>query len=450
MTNSDDMGREAGVTVVDDRERMLAEAEAVVAPKRRSLLKRVLSGAIFGVIVPVAIVLGGVIVAKKLLDSGPEAKRKPPVKRARLVTVEDVHFESPETVVRALGTVLASRTAEIQPRVSGEIVWLSDQLIPGGLIDAGDELIVIDPADYAITVRQREADVARAQSDLDVEFGRQAVAKRELELLGDTVDVANRELMLRKPQLDAAKATLASAEAALERARLDFARATVKAPFDALVRVRYVDLGTQVNPSTKIAALQGTEEYWVEVAVPVDELRWIRIPRREGEVGSTVRIYDEAAWGDGIHRVGTVLRLGGDIEQQGRMARLLVSVPDPLARKKENAGQPSLILGSYLRVEIVGSGLESAVAVDRRFLRNGDRVWVMSEAKTLEVREVKVAFRGAGTVYVTEGIEAGEKLIVSDLSSPVPGMALRTAEDVEEGEVVTPGGAARAGGGHGN
>ena len=437
MTIPDDSGGEVRTMAMDDRERMLAEAAAVVAPKRRSRLKAVLSGAIFGVILPLAVIAAGVFGAKQLVETGPKATRKPPERLARLVVVEDVRFENAESVVRAMGTVLTARTAEIQPRVSGEIVSLSDQLIPGGLVDAGDELIRLDPADYEIAVRQREADVERFKSDLAVELGQQAVAKREFELLGTSVDLANRDLMLRKPQLAAANAALESATASLERAELDLRRTTVMAPFDAMVKVRYVDLGTQVNTATKIAALLGTGEFWIEVAVPVDELRWIRIPRRAGEVGSKVRVYDEAAWGAGVHREGTVLRLVGDVEEKGRMARLLVSVPDPLARRKGNEGAPRLLLGSYVRVEIVGAEIPSAAVIERRFLRNGDQVWIMDPAGRLEVRDVVVAFRGDVLVYVTGGIRAGEKLVVSDLSSPVPGMPLRS-QDAEKDGTASP------------
>jgi hypothetical protein len=115
-----------------------------------------------------------------------------------------------------------------------------------------------------------------------------------------------------------------------------------------------------------------------------------------------------------------------DLEAQGRMARLLISVPDPLCLNSENAGLPPLILGAYVRVEMEGNDLANAVRVTRTALRDGNNVWILTGDNTLAIRPVTIELGVTDAVYVTGGLEDGESLITSDLATPVAGMALRT------------------------
>ena len=234
--------------------------------------------------------------------------------------------------------------------------------------------------------------------------------------------------MLRQPQLENLHATLEAAQTKLDQARVKLARTEIKAPFNAVVQSRAVSLGTRASESTVLATLVGTDAYWVKVSVPVSQLRWVRIPQAQGDPGSRVRVYDTAAWGDGVFRQGRVIRLETGLEEQGRMARLLVQVEDPLSFKPDSAGKPRMLIGSYVRVEIEGQAVASAAAIEREFIRSGSSVWVMDTDGNLAIRPVKIAFRGVDRLLVTGGIKSGERLIITDLSAPVAGMPLRTTD----------------------
>jgi len=169
--------------------------------------------------------------------------------------------------------------------------------------------------------------------------------------------------------------------------------------------------------------LTGTDAYWVEVTVPVDQLRWIELP------GARARIFNEAAWGATAHRVGKVIRLLSDLEQQGRMARLLVEVADPLDLRKENANQPKLLLGDYVRIKIEGVELKNVAMVDRRLVREGNNVWVMNDRNQLEIRPVQIVFRARDKLFIRDSLRPGERLVVTELSAAVDGMLLRTTDN---------------------
>jgi RND family efflux transporter MFP subunit len=380
------------------------------------------------VLVPIVILALGVVGARVLVATGPKAERKPRARQARVVEIVRAEVVDAPVVLGAMGPAMPAQEVELRPQVSGEIVEFSEDVVPGGLFPEGELLMRIDPRDYELAVRQRASDVALAERDLKLEMGQQLVAKREYELLGEVIREDDAELVLRMPQLESAKQRLEAAKAALEDARLDLERTKIAA---ALVRAKHVDRGEIVTQVSVLADLVGTDEYWIEVAVPVADLEWITVPRRRGEPGSAVRIYDPAAWGADTYRTGEVLRLAGDLGEEGRMARVLVSVRDPLSLLPEHQGKPALLIGSYLRVEIEGQGLTSVVSLDRKLLRDGDAVWVMTDDDTLAVRPVEVAYRGRDHVLVSAGITVGDRLVMTDLPAPVPGMPLRLRDGAD-------------------
>jgi len=420
-------------------------------------------------ILAILAVAGGV--SAYWLTYRPTAKRRPPKPQAVLVEVRRVSPTSEPVVVRAMGEVVPAREIKLAARVSGEIVKVSPQFVPGGHIKAvtgddrdggrgvtskaaegpvgleayealqGDQRILqIDPRDYKLVVRQRTGDLAKAQCELKVEIGRVSVAKREAELLGRVIKQEDEDLGLRKPQLAMARSAVSAAEAALQKAQLDQKRTTVTTPFNAVVQSRSVNLGSQVAVGSPLASLAGTDEYWVQVSVPVDQLKWIDIPVLAGEKGSPVRVYYEAAWGAGpdAFRAGTVSRLMPDLEPQGRMARVLVAVADPLHLSAPLHESRVLILGAYVRVEITGRRLEKVVRVSRTALRDGDSVWVMKPDHTLDIRQVRIKWSGNEYVCVGEGLRDGDLLITSDLGAPVQGVALRPVLAKARGSATRP------------
>lgn len=380
----------------------------------------------------------GLAVSVALVKTGPKTERKPPPRQARLVAVTPVVVADQRVVVHAMGTVKPAREVAVQPRVAGQVVKLSEEFVPGGHFAEGAMVLQLDQADFVLAVRQRESDWEQAKSALELELGQQTVARREFEMLGEPMKEDDRALVLRQPQLAKAQAALDAAKAALDLAKLNLERSTVTAPFAATVRERHVNVGMQVTPSTVLATLSGTDAYWIELAVPVDELKWIETPRTGTEQGALARVYSEAAWRTNTFREGRVVRLLNDLEKDGRMARLLVEVGDPEALSPANKGKPPLLLGDYVRVEIEGIELKAVAALDRQWIRDGRFVWLMDAGKKLEVRPVEVVFRGRDRLLVRDGLRAGEQVVVTDLASPVAGMLLRTADASNPEETSRP------------
>jgi len=376
-------------------------------------------------LLPVIVIVISASVAFWMMQSGPKAKPRAKTRNAVLVDVRPIELGPQTTTVSIMGTVKPQREVALKPRVSGEIITVGDNLIPGGRFNKGEELLAIDPSDYQLVVRQLASEVARVESDMQVELGRQRVAQKEFELLGESVSEVEKTLMLREPQLENNRALLEGTRARLEQAQLDLKRTSVRSPFNAVVMSREVNLGTRVSPSTTLATLVGSDSYWVEAPVPASQLQWISISQEDGDSGSPVRIYDSVAWGPNRSRSGQLVGLTAMVEENGRMATLLAEIADPLSLQPTSSEQPKLLLGSYVRVEIEGKLLAKAAAIERDLIHNGEQLWIMDEEGRLDIRTVEIAFRGQDQVLVTGGVNHGEKLITTNLPSPVQGMTLR-------------------------
>ena len=376
------------------------------------------------------LILAGVVTTVIFLTEPKASKTGATKETAMLVDVTKVQRGTYQPEFITTGTVRPAQDIFLSPRISGEVIRLAEAFIPGGYVNKGDILLQIDPSDYQNTLELRRSDLSQALTDLSIEQGRQDVAMQDLQLIGDTTLAQdNRELVLRKPQLNAVKARVKAARAAVKQAELDLERTTIRAPFDAHVLSRNVNIGSQVAPGDQLSRLIGMDEYWVVLTVPMSRLRWLSFPDTDQEgKGSTVRLRNRTAWMEGQYRIGHLYRQIGALEEQTRLARVLVTVPDPLGVKTDTVVKPRLIVGSFLETHIEANPIHEVIRLERDYLRQNETVWVMEEGK-LSIRKVKILVEDAVYAYITEGINDGEMVVTTNLSTVTNGAPLRIEED---------------------
>lgn len=389
------------------------------APRKKRLLTFFLQ-----FLLSIVVLACGVTLATYYMKTGPEAKPGKREPSPPLVEVQQVSSGNHRLIVSGMGTVLAAKEINLTPGVGGEIIKMSDKMVPGGFFAKGELLVTIDPADYQLAIMRLKSEVAKAQYNLELEMGNQRVAQQEFDILGQKVSETEKKLMLREPQLKIQKATLDGVKATLAQAELDLTRTQVKAPFNGVVLSRSVNLGARISEATVLARLVGTDQFWLKLAIPTAQLRWITFPS-DGKEGSEVRIFLQEKTGDGAFRTGRVIRLAADIEEQGRMAAVYVAVKDPLNRLPENSTKPQLLLGSFVRAEIAGTELAGVVPIKRNYLRDGNSIWLFSDDQTLEIRQVDIVAKTSEYIFIGSGLTNGEKLIVSDLTAPVAGIPIK-------------------------
>ncbi len=341
-------------------------------------------------------------------------------KTAALVETTTVRRGSYRPQIQVLGLVEPARDIVLSPRVSGQIIGVDAAFMPGGIVEAGQPLLEIDPADFENALAMRRSDLEQAKAELAIEQGRQSVAQQEFELLDESISAANQALVLRQPQIDAIRARVHAAQAAVAQAELDLQRTRITAPFDAQIIRRSCNVGSQVARGDELARLVGVDEYWVMATVPLRHLRWIAMPEQDDEA-SAVRLRNPGTWEPDAYRTGRVERMIGTVDDQTRLARVLITVPDPLSRRGDD---PPLVLGSLLDTHIRGRTIENVIRLSRDHVHEGDTVWVMAEGR-LSIREATVVFRDALFAYIREGLETGDQVVTTGLATVVEGLALR-------------------------
>ncbi len=375
------------------------------------------------IVLPILLIVLALGIGTAIVKSTKKPEKKKPQRTAYAVETMPLKASSQPLKIRATGTVIPALQITLRARVAGEIVETSPEFIDGGFFKQGETILKIDPVDYQLALEQKKAALAEAEYQLKLEEGQRDIAAHEWAILGSGDDAleVDRELALRVPHLKYRAAKLEAAKAELEKAKLDLARTEVRAPFNAIVVERKTDLGTQATIQDTLAVLAGSDEFHVRASIPVDRLQWIECDPENGSVVTLVRSTGEA-------RTGRAVRLESALEEEGRMARILISANAPLE------GKNPLLLNEYVRAEIEGSSIENAYRIPRSALHDNRFVWLAAKEDILEIREVEVTWRNATDALVSAGLNDGEQLILTNLSTPINGMKLRIAGKADSGK----------------
>ncbi len=388
------------------------------------------------VLICIGIVAVGYLAMIGLRTTGPEAKKRPPRAMQVLVDVQPITMANAGVRVEGMGLVVAAREVMLKAQVSGQVVYIATNFLEGEHVDAGTVLARIEADDYELQLAQAQSTLELREAELELEMGFQRVADREWELLGESSGVLadSSSLALRQPQLKQAQAMQRSAQSAVDRARLDLSRTEITTPFNAQVLKKSVEVGSLAGMGSAVAHVVSTDSFYVRVSIPVNRVPVLEIPGGEAFVSIS---------GSNSLLPGRILSLLGDLDPDGRMARILVEVDDPLGLKSENAGRTKLLLGAYVTVDLVGHEMPDTFLIPRETLHNGDQVWLRRPDKTLEIRPVSVLWKNRDTVVIGEGLAAGEQLITSSLSFASDGMEVTVAGEVKPRPAARPQGAAR-------
>jgi RND family efflux transporter MFP subunit len=380
------------------------------------------------------IILLAVGAAIGLYSTRPETKKASPVRPVPLVQTDEVKPARQQVFVEAFGTVIPAQRITLQSEVEGRIISQHPELVPGGLIGQDEIIIQVDPSEYEMVVNEYRAELEEAMFELDLEQGRQVIAQREWRLMEEEIDTSpeGKSLALREPHLRLVKAKVDKARSRLAAAELALKRTTITTPFNALVLEEFIDTGQLVGRQTNLAALAGTDEFWVQVSVPVSVLHRISFPREKRKHGSQAEVIFEPVSGQPVVRRGTVVKMMGDLDPEGRMARLLIVIDDPLNLRADfrnrNKGE-RILLGSYVKVRIDAGFFENVYSIPRKALREGDVLWVKDRNDALQIRNASVVWRRKDEVLVTADLSEGDTLILSRLQSPLPGMKVKGIEE---------------------
>jgi RND family efflux transporter MFP subunit len=363
----------------------------------------------------IAVLASGIGSAFYFLNNKPNPKKRPLTEQAVLVETAAIIYDDINVSINAMGTIKPSRSIALASRVAGEVIATAGHFTPGRLFKKGENIIKIDPLDYELIVTQKASDVKKAEYELALENAQGSIAAEELAFLGENVKSDYKDLLLRKPNLKASEAMLEAAKAALQKAELDLNRTVIDAPFNASLQKIHVNLGSQVHAGDTLVTLVESDTFWIEALVRVEELRYMSFPSAAEVFSNQQNPYRARAIG-----------LLHELEENARMAKVLLEVDDPLALKASNRTKTPLFINEYVTVRLKGARLSKCFKVPRHSVHGSNIVRLMTPSQRLRSQQLNVIYEDRDFVYATAlGINEGELLITSALATAVEGMALR-------------------------
>ena len=106
----------------------------------------------------------------------------------------------------------------------------------------------------------------------------------------------------------------------------------------------------------------------------------------------------------------------------------LIEIKDPLGLKTIDKAILPMLLGSFVNIDIQGKVMQNAAAIPRRAVQEGSKVLIMNKDKRLEIRDVTILWRSKNSVFVSQGIKTGEKIIISRIHRPIGGTLLEAMQ----------------------
>jgi RND family efflux transporter MFP subunit len=381
------------------------------------------------IILPLVIIAIGVIVMRFLILSRPAPKREARVNPGALVDVISVAKMDKQLQISGTGTVQPEQEVSITMQVDGLIEKVAPDFVAGSFFRKGELLFAVEAIDYELALDRAKTTLIKAENEITIIESKATVARQEWERLrlGDSEEP--NPLIVYEPQLEDAKANRAAAIAALKQAELDLQRTRVVAPFNCIVRSEEVGLGKYVRSGNSVAMIASVDAAEIILPLPLDDLQWINIPgQKDGSKGSGATVRLEV--GDTqFNWQGEVVRSLGEVDSRSRMARLFVRVEDPYGLDNRHNGKNiNLEFGMFVEIILAGETLTGIVEVPRTALRDNSTVWVMDEEQKLRIKQVQIARLEKQSALISEGLQDGDRIILTTLPGGVDGMKLRPAD----------------------
>jgi membrane fusion protein, multidrug efflux system len=340
------------------------------------------------------------------------APAPPPPVEVGVVTVTPTDV----TLTRELpGRTSAFRVAEVRARVNG--IVQRRMFEEGADVKEGQPLFKIDPAPYQAAMESAEAGLARAEASL---VSRRLSAQRYGELVG-TNAVSKQEADDAVAALKGAEADVALNRAALKNARINLGYTTVTSPIAGRIGRAAVTEGAfaQAGSATLLATVQQLDPLYVDLTWSSAELLRLRRDIESGKVKGT----------DGQAELKIVLEDGREYGQPGKLQFADASVDPTTGSISLRAIVPNpkgeLLPGLFVRARLAEGTSPNAILVPQRGVTRDATgkavVLVVGPDKKVE-RRIVTTSRPVGEAWlVTDGLEAGEQIIVEGLQKVRPG-----------------------------
>jgi RND family efflux transporter MFP subunit len=358
----------------------------------------------------VLILLAGCAVTVLLLGKEDEAHFSEKSKTALAVETMDIQKSDYHVQVPAWGFVEPRETIDIRPEIPGKVTEVPVGIFAGATVKQGDLLFLIDDREYLNTLEEEKAATDQAWQALEIEKGRQAVARSEWEVLADSSldGKQGSPLALREPQLKEKEAAVQMAEARQAQAALDVERTRVTAPCDGIILEEHLAEGQVLDAGFAAMQIACTDCYQITAFFSQEYSLDPGCPEAKIDLGTS-------------RYEGVVKSFLPRIDPDTRQRQALVTF-----------GGAGFGLGVYASLTLNGLSFSDVTVLPKEALRADSTVWVFGEDGTLEIRTVTVLAQDPVSVVIGQGLASHEQVVLSHIASPLAGMDLQKAAATDE------------------
>jgi len=384
-------------------------------------------------LIPIALILITIAIIVFFYSNKPTTeRRKNNLTPALTVSVHDIVSQDFRVNVKSYGNIAPRTQTSLFSQVNGQVVFISDNLREGSFFSKGEVLLKTDDRDSRSDVKIAQANLADAEQTLSEELAQASQAELDWKRLGNTEPPS--DLVLRKPQQQAARARLASAEAGLVKAQLSLERTEVIAPYSGRVLSKLVDLGQLVNGTTRVAEIYATDYLEIRLPIRSSDLRFVDLPetyRGTDRAASQipVNIYSSLS-GETEPWAGQIVRTESAIDESARQLHVVAQVDDPFGPAASDRTQ--LKIGEYVTADIQGKTVANSIVVPSQAIYQDSYAYVVKDGLILR-RDIKVLWKNQTQSLIGSGLAQGDRLVTTTLGQISSGMKV-----IVEGEKPKP------------
>ncbi len=380
-------------------------------------------------LIPIAIFSGLVLTAVLIRMNPPEAPQRQAFSGPMMTVETRIVAENDYPIMlESYGTVQPRTRSMLVAQVGGQIVSVNENVRNGGFFERGDVLANIDARDYEADVRIADATLMDARQTLAEADARTNQAREDWARLGNSGDAP--DLVLRIPQLEAAKAKIISAESALEKAKLELERTQIVAPFAGRILRKLVDVGQVVSPNTQLAEIYATDVVEIRLPLRNRDLPFIDLPESyrfadvsrstAGQVEIHSDLGGEQSW-DAV-----LVRTEGAIDEIARQLHVIAQIDDPFGRDHEY--HTPLKIGQYVTARLEGKTIPRALVIPNNTIYQGSYVYTVEDG-ILRRRNIDIEWQNDAEAIIGAGLSPGDLLVTTPLGQVSSGIRVSIVED---------------------
>ncbi len=367
------------------------------------------------VLLPIVILLLGISGAYAIMATRPVLQSEPPVSNIPVVQIITAQPQTLRLNVQSQGVVQPTQEMDLTTEVAGKVVYLQADFVAGGTFQQGEVLARIDTTDVDVAIVQAQAQIAEAHRQLATEQAQAEQARTEWQALGQGTPTA---LAMREPQLAEARAKLKAAEANLAFASVQRQRCEIRAPFSGRFYSKAIALGQSLQKGDKLARLYATDKAEVRLPVSLEQLAYLNLSSHSVPYERGIPVQLSAAaqvW------QARIVRSEGVVGDSTSVVYLVAQVIHP------DKQQPPLWTGLFVQADIQGVERE-LFTLPQQAMNALQNVLIVDDKQQVHSRQLSVLRSEQNRLLIENGLNAGERVVVSGVDVPIEGMRVKVVE----------------------